>query len=194
MLSIAIGVVLVTTLMIVLAARRGRRRPNWSRYLKGSIDENLSLGTLASGTLVSGNFDETVSEEVRISSIRCIWTMGGKTIGDGSGPIMVGVAHSDYSTAEIQAVIDATASWNTGDLVAKEVAKRLVRRVGVFNEDGPTANNLVLNEGRPITTKLNWLLKTSATLKVWAFNMGTGALATTVPVVRLQGHANLWGT
>ncbi len=105
---------------------------------------------------------------------------------------MVGIAHSDYSDAEIQAVIDQTLSWNEGDKVGQEVAKRLVRRIGQFGQPGDSLAPVVLNDGKEIKTKLNWILLQGQTLKLWAYNLGTGAVATTTPIVTAQGHANLW--
>ncbi len=162
-------------------------------YIKGNIDENLSLGTLAPATLVSVVFDETVNEKALLSSIVANWSLINMTESGADGPIMVGVAHSDYSDAEIEAVIEATGSWNKGDKVAQEVARRLVRIVGTFPAaPGDGIGPAVLEDGRQIKTKLNWMLDTAQSLRLWAYNLGTSGLDTTVPTVHLQGHANLF--
>ncbi len=190
-----IALVLIIALFVsVRLAKRGsgRRKPNFSKYLKGNVDESINLGTLASLTLVSANFDESPDEQLRCSSVKGTWSLDLLT--PGQGPIMVGLAHSDYSDAEIEAVIENTGSWDRGNKIQQEVAKRLVRRVGIFSTagGGVSTDQMVLNDGKPITTKLNWRLITGATLKLWAYNMGPDALATTAPIVRLQGQANLW--
>ncbi len=164
----------------------GRRRPR-RQYIRGNIDESLSLGTLAAGTLVSDTFDEAAIEKTLISSIVAIWTLDGITIGQ--GPIEFGVAHSDYTDAEIEQVIETSGSWNPGDKIQQEVGRRLVRKIGVFTAD---AIDVGVNDGKPIKTKLNWSLTTGLTLKMWAYNRSGSALSTTVPSMRVSGHANLW--
>ena len=164
------------------------------RYLKGSVNEELSLGTLAARTLIGTTFDETVNERTLVSSLVATWSLQDFTAAAGDGPIMVGVAHGDYSDAEIEAVLEATGSWDEGDKVAQEVGKRLVRRIGVFRVQASDAGTgtYTLNDGKPIKTKLNWILNQGVRLKIWAYNMGSSPLATTNPVVGAEGHANLW--
>ncbi len=164
------------------------------RYIRGTVDENLALGTLGAQALVKLDFDETVNERTLVSSIIATYAMQDFTLAAGDGPILVGVAHSDYSAAEIEAVIESTGSWNEGDKVAQEVAKRLVRKIGIFPSVGGAGASApaVLNDGKPIRTKLNWILLQGQTLTLWAYNLGTSPLATTDPQVSVQGHANLW--
>ncbi len=161
-------------------------------YLKGNVDEDLSLGTLAPDTLVADTWDESPEEQTLISSIVCTWSLDNLT--GSQGPIIFGVAHSDYSDAEIEAVIENQASWDQGSKVEQEVAKRLVRQIGKFTSkiliSGPS--DVGFNDGKPMKTKLNWRLNTGDTLKMWAYNISTSALATTVPIMRCNGHANLW--
>ncbi len=166
------------------------------RYIRGNVDEDLSLSTLATKTLVKTNFDETPQEEVLISSIVATWALRELTASANDGPIMVGLAHSDYSVAEIEEVIENVASWSVGDKIAQERAKRLVRVVGIFDFSGTAGGTFggasVLNDGKPIKTKLNWRLITGQTMALWAYNLGSSTLATTDPQLFCQGHANLW--
>ncbi len=53
--------------------KRGRRSMN--TYLKGSIDENLALGTLGSKVLVGDTWDESPEEKTLISSIEVSWSL-----------------------------------------------------------------------------------------------------------------------
>ncbi len=161
------------------------------RYIRGGVDEVLSLGTLAGLTLVATPFDEVVRERTLISSLVATYAMSDMTLGASIGPIMVGIAHSDYTDAEIEEVIEMTDSWDEGNLVEQELSKRKIRRIGIFDLDG-SGSDTVLNDGKPVKTKLNWILNSAQSLRLWAYNMGANALATTVPVVRIQGHANLW--
>ncbi len=193
MLGFLLFAIVHITAFIGLAKRgRGSGRRKMGRYLRGSINQSLSLGTLAGATLISVNLGDSVTEKALVSSVVLQWSMTDFTATAGDGPISFGVAHSDYSDGEIEAVLESTNSWEQGDKVAQEIAKRLVRRVGVFDIPASALEMVVPNDGKPIKTKLNWLLTTGQTLKVWAYNEGTSALATTVPIVRVNGHANLW--
>ncbi len=185
---LALHLMIIGVLIPLGMAQRGRGR-SMKGYLKGNVDESLSLGTLASKTLVGDTWDESPEEETRISSIVCTWSLSNLT--SGQGPIVFGVAHSDYSDAEIEAVIENLASWDQGSKVEQEIAKRLVRKIGVFAGQSGTAN-VTFNDGKPMKTKLNWRVNTGDTLKMWAYNESDSALATTVPVMHCQGHANLW--
>ncbi len=160
-------------------------------YLKGNVDEDLSLGTLAPKTLVADTWDESPEEKTLISSIVCTWALD--QLSSTQGPITFGVAHSDYSDAEIEAVLENAASWDQGSKVEQEIAKRLVRQIGVFVSKTESAiEDVEFNDGKPMKTKLNWRLNSGDTLKMWAYNISASALSTTVPTLRCNGHANLW--
>lgn len=162
------------------------------KYIRGAVDEELNLGTLAGTTLVGDTFDSTVNERTLVSSIVARWSISTITPVAGNGPYLVGVAHGDYTDAEIEEYLEQTGSWNEVDLVAQEVGGRKVRRIGIFETPQAVEDTVVLNDGKPIKTKLNWIIAQGGTLKLWAYNMGGSAAATTTPVVRAQGHANLW--
>ncbi len=164
------------------------------KYIRGNIDEEFSLSTLASKTLLSNQFDENVTEKTLLSSIQCTWSLDNITVPQ--GPILFGIAHSDYTDPEIEEVIEATESWNLGNKVAQEVGRRLVRQIGVFVVDvgnpSVTTQDIQFNEGKPVKTRLNWSLQTGATLRHWAYNISASALSNTSPVMRCNGKANLW--
>ncbi len=190
---------IVTILALALAATiaagalakhgKGRKR-SMSGYYKGNVDESLGLGTLASNTLVSDTWDETVNEKSLLSSIVATWSLDQLTLSQ--GPISFGVAHSDYTDAEIEEVIENAGSWDRGNKIAREMARRQVRVIGVFEGLGETVQDVNFNDGRPIKTKLNWVLQTGDTLKMWAYNDSATALSTTAPTMKSKGHANLW--
>ncbi len=176
------------------AKRTYRRRKPRGKYLKGKVEQDCSLGALGPKTLVSCVSQEVASERLKISSIELIWALKDLAIVVDDGPVIVGVAHSDYTAAEIEEVIENSGSWSEGNLTAQEIAKRKVRIVGVFRQIGvaaEAAQTFVLNEGRPIKTKLNWILTTAKGLDFWAYNAGPNAL-TTGSVMSIYGHANLW--
>ncbi len=168
------------------------KRRKFRAYIKGRISQFLSLTTLGGVTLVSDIIDDTVDETTYISSVKATWALKGLSLDQNDGPIMVGWAHSDYTDAEIQANITQNTNWSRGDLVSQEIGKRKVKIVGVLTAAPSVAEGSTLNDGKPITTKLGWVLTTGQSIRYWAFNMGSSALDTTVPKLFVEGHANLW--
>ena len=160
------------------------------KYVKGAVNERLDIGALANATTINTDFTETVSEQMRVSSIEAMYSLTGYTKGTNDGPILVGIAHSDYTDGEIEAWIDNVNTWDFGDLSQQEVANRLIRKIGVFRNPDDVNASSRLNNGNPIKTKLNWEFKTGQTLQVWAYNMGTSPVAG--GKVDLMGHINLW--
>ncbi len=162
------------------------------RYMKGRIDEALQLGTLAAATIVTDLWNDSVVDRTLLSSILCTWTLSNLTTAQ--GPIAFGVAHSDYTDAEIEACIETIDSWNEGNLPAREVGNRKVRQIGTFVGEAAAGGtvDVQFNDGKPIKTKLNWILTNGDALTMWAYNLSTGALATTDPLMRAVGYANLF--
>jgi len=163
------------------------------RYIRGDIDDEMLLGTLNSKVVVSAALDQTVNERTLATSMVAIHAMINFTAGAADGPILVGIAHSDYSSAEIEAWIENQGSWDEGNLIGQEVGNRKIRKIGIFEVvDLAITGATVLNDGKPIKTKLNWILNQGTTLRQWAYNLGTSALDTTDPTYHLQGHVNLF--
>ncbi len=168
---------------------KGRK---FGRYIKGNIDLNGNLGTLAAVTGILLVPADVVEEKAWISSVRATYALAGISPVDNMGPIQVGIAHSDYTLSEIEAWIEQSTGWAEGDRVAQEISNRLIRRIGTFEmPDGPS-DSVALNLGKPITTKLNWILVTGQNVVFWVYNEGSVAIATTDPNVHIVGHANLW--
>lgn len=172
-----------------MAKRKGRRR---RPYLGGRIDHKLQLGTLAATTLIGSLNSDALTEKAFCSSIDCTWGLQGMTDNTDDGPIVVGVAHGDYSDAEVEAWFELEGSWEEGALIEKEISNRKCRIVGTFEGQLGPDQQEVLGDGRRIKTKLNWQLLTGQTLRFWAYNAGASALATTDPALFIKGKANLW--
>ncbi len=152
----------------------------------------MALGILGPRDGIILKVNDVLVEKAWLSSVVLRWSLTEFTQNVGDGPIMVGVAHSDYTLAEIEAYLESTGSWDEGSLVDQEVAKRRIRRVGVFDAPASPSDTEVMNDNKPIRTKCGWQLYTGDTVTVWAYNLGTSALATTDPFVLADGHANLW--
>ncbi len=167
-------------------------RASFKRYMKGNVDENMALGTLAAAALISNLWDEAVDTATRVSSAHLSYSLDQLT--SPQGPILFGLAHSDYTDAEIEEVIENTSSWTEGDLIGQEVGRRKIRIVGQFvSEELAGVVDVRFNEGKPVKTKLNWILQEGQTLRMWSYNKSSTPLSGTDPTMRANGHVNLWG-
>lgn len=162
------------------------------KYLRGRVEEELLLSTLAGKTVLGENFDSVVGERTWLSSVRATWSLGNLTDAFSEGPITVGLAHSDYTDAEIEEFLEVTGSWDEGNLGHQEQASRRVRVVGTFPSSDQALGVTTLNDGKPITTKCGFMLLTGQTAQFWAYNSGSNALTVTSAELTVVGHANLW--
>lgn len=159
-------------------------------YLPGNIDIDLGLGTLPTKSGVPID-TQVVGEKRRVSSIKVTYTLSDWQVASNAGPVLVCVAHSDYTQAEIDAWIERTGAWSQADLIAEEVRRRKIRRIGIFPIPSVDGDSTVLNDGKPISTKLNWTLLTGQGLKFHCYNLGTANLIGSSNA-NFQGVAHLW--
>ncbi len=186
-----IYIILIVALFTIMAARKKGGKRRYTPYIAGPVDEAFALGTLSASSVFRHVMTEAVVEKTWLSSVHATWSLVNLTEATDDGLIMVGLAHSDYTAAEIEEWIENTAGWSQADLIAQEVGKRKIRKVGVFDTPNITLTTAVLFD-RVITTKCGWMLQSGQGLTLWAYNMGDSNLATTDPIVHVQGKANLW--
>ncbi len=170
-----------------------RRRRKMGRYIKGSV-QHTQVVTVPFTTLdvQSQIFGEVVNERTLISSIVATYGLSAVTPVIGVGPMIIGVSHSDYTAAEIEQYLENVNSWNEGNLSAQEIAGRKIRRIGAFDSADNQEDTIVFNDGKPIKTKLNWILLQGQSLNSWCYNGGPVSFITTTPTLIINGHANLW--
>ncbi len=163
------------------------------RYLRGNIDFKLALGVLTTRNVIGNTLGDTVSEKAWCSSIVCSHALADYTQLADAGPVLVGVAHGDYTDEEIEEWIESIDSWEEADQIGQEVGRRKIRKIGQFRVPvgGTSGDVQVLNDGRNIRTKCGWMLTTGQTLRIWAYNQGSASLVTNAEYA-VQGHANLW--
>ncbi len=164
---------LVLALLVGLAKKPTRRRRRFNlRAVR--IRPELSLLTLASDTVLTVALTGAGTTDYRMMSVDLTYSL--KNLTAGEGPIMVGLAHSDYTVAEIKEYIDSVASISQGLKIEQERSRRLIRIVGTFVTEAQ-AN---LNHGEPIKTRLNWLMAEGGgnAVNAFVFNMGTAPLTT----------------
>ncbi len=161
----------------------GKKRPSRRFNLrKVRVTPARTLLTLASVTVTEITVHAVAAGAVRIISAKLAWSLTDLTAND--GPIIVGFAHSDYTVTEIKECIEASTAIDLGDKVAQERANRLVRIVGTMNDVRDD-----LNDGEPISTKLNWRFNPGETLMMWCYNDGAALLTTGASV---EASGNLW--
>ncbi len=190
--KVSVTPILLLLVAMILMAKKPSKRRRMTGYFAGNIDMDMPLGTLAAQTVLLQGVGDVVAEKTFVSSIHNTYTLQGMSPGDNIGPLMVGVAHSDYSTGEVEAWIELSTGWSQADLVSRETANRLIRKIGVFESPLNSGVSSSLNDGRAIKTKLNWTLISGQSLNFFVYNLGTAALGTTDPDVHIEGKANLW--
>ncbi len=148
----------------------------------------LAVTALASLDVVKAAGTSALANTLRIMSLDMSWGIVdlGAAIDDG---FQFGVAHSDYTAAEIEEALEATASMDVGNKVEQERANRLVRSIGMINGQGLIGSGLIFNDGKPVKTRLNWLLSIGDTLDVWVRN-ASGVVYTAG--AQLVGNGHLW--
>ncbi len=168
------------------------KRRKFRRYLRGNIDVSKALGTLATKTAIVDTTLDLVVNATWVSSVKATYSMSTWTPTQAAGPIELFWAHGDYTLAEIEQWIENTGSWNEGDLIAKEQARRKIRRIGTLPTAAAVEDNAEMADGRIVTTKIGFKLNEGEQLVLVAYNNGGASVATTDPKVKVQGHANLW--
>jgi len=127
--------------------------------IKGSV----TIGALNAHTLIGNPLADTVVDRYWAMSADIAW--GLENFSSAEGPLIIGLAHSDYEDAEIEEFIELAGTWDEGNLISREVAKRKIRIVGVLG-DGEER----LNAGKMLRTVLKFMLTEGDTLKLWVYN------------------------
>ncbi len=161
---------------------KSKPRRRRGRIIKGKFQDLITLGTLAASTGIRSLLVDVADEKVFALSVEMTATKRGGT--DGEGPIDLFVAHSDYSLAEIEEYIENSASWSSGDLLAQEVGKRKVRKLGTFSGVGLSQS---LNDGMEFKTPLKFTINSGQTLVMVAYNR-SGNTLTTGSIIDMDGH------
>ncbi len=172
-------IILLLLLAITMArkpARRRRRAFNLRPVRTSVVIPMLTTGAqVALTTALTGSADGAY----RCMSVKASWRS--QELTDADGPLVVGYAHSDYSVTEIKEFIESSAAISVGDKVAQEKSNRLIRIVGTLGD----AVDDVLNDGKLISTKLNWLMPIGKAVNAFAYN--DGITMTTGALVRING-------
>ncbi len=171
-----------------MARKRSSRRRKFN-LRKVQIADESTISALAAKDVETFALSGAATNTLRVVSANLMYTWGALAVNDGGCEF--GLAHSDYSAAEIEECLEVQTSMDIGNKVSQEQADRLVRRVGTFpsTPNAATTGEQVANEGRPIKTRLNWLLAIGQTLNIWVRN-SSGTIWTVNSLLNASGE--LW--
>ncbi len=175
-------ILLIGIAISVGASRKGRRPRKRYQLREVKFSVQLALSTLATKTVLPITLTGAADGAYRCVSINATWNIAGMT--EPEGPIIVGYNHSDYTVTEIKECLEAGTSISVGLKVEQEQSNRLVRRVGSL-ESGLDD----LNDGKPVKTRLNWLMPIGKSVEMFAYNDGSGTM-TTGAILRING--SMW--
>ncbi len=149
---------------------------------------NMSLGALAASDVISSAMTGTSTGTYRVTSIDCRWMWN--DIADVNDDYLTfGVAHSDYTAAEIEEALEGTGGIDPGSKIELERANRLVREIGVISSPTQLGGSGEFNDGKSMKTKLNWLINIGDSLVIWARN-ASGTVWVTGGALGATG--NMW--
>ncbi len=166
-------------------ASKPKRRSRRFNLRRVRTQQQIVLSTLAAKDLIASALIPASTDTYRLVSLKGVWTIQGLTAGE--GPILVGVARGGYSDAEVEEAIEAS-NIDRGTLAKQEQANRFVREIGVLIATGAGTQGS-LNDGKAVSTKLNWLIPIGETFSMWAYNVSAGALQTGASVDHI---GNAW--
>ncbi len=167
-------------------AKKKSTRPRKNFRRKGFVaipfSATLALSTTADGAVLSGPLMAAFGEDIFVISVDIQFVIISLTAGQ--VPIMVGFAHGDLSDTEIAEALGAELT-DPDDIIARERARRPVRRVGNLVGD-VNAVDLFLNGGVPVRQSIKMSIGDGHTLNMWAQNR-TGATLTTGAILKAEG-------
>ncbi len=151
-----------------------------------SSSQSGDLSALAANVAITAAmFGAPAGRPYRMISCNGTWSLEAMDIND--GPLVVGFAHGDYTATEIKECIEAAGSINVGNKIEQERANRLVRIVATFGQPGVDQSDVMLNDGKPIKTRLNWLIPLGITFNIFVYNDGSAAVEAITKQVKFNG-------
>ncbi len=142
----------------------------------------MSLGALADNDVIIDDvLGGPLTEDFYWVAAKLKWSLRNATPGE--GPIEVGLSHGDYTAAEVEENLEVD-FLGPGSKIEQEQARRLVRRVGVY--DVVTAEEKLEN-GIAVRTGCKFVIENGQNPQVWAHNLA-GQTLTTGAIVVGTGH------
>ncbi len=166
-------------------AKTSRRRRRRSGLIVVRAQGSVTLGTLSNLIVVaSGLNPDGPNDTMWAISADLLLSTDGMTAGE--GPLLVGIAHSDYSVVEIAEAL-AAGNFNQSDKIDVERGRRFVRDTGYFPV---IATHEVIGDGKAIRTKLGFRVEAGQDLQLFVQNR-SGVALTTGGIVKFDGKMYL---
>ncbi len=166
-----------------MMAKKRSRKFVWTKsHRRVAVMNEGALGAMAANVAIASSLVVASDNEYRAISLRASWSLAHGTAGE--GPLSFGLNHGDYSAAEVEEWIENQASIQRGDMIAAEVAGRKIRRIGQFSG---ALTDEVWNDGKPVTTRLNWNIPVGDVLDFWVYNHSAATLTSGAAVVCMGG-------
>lgn len=148
-----------------------KKRGN-SNFVAIRVSISKALGVLADSTMLLESIIDSIDTDLYVISADLYWSLLQHTAGE--GPIMFGLAHGDYSVAEVDEWYESN-SEDFNNKIAQEQNKRQCRQAGQFAGLG---TDEVLNDGKSVRTKIKFRVNAAQALNIWIRNESVNAMTT----------------
>ncbi len=161
------------------------RKRNNKNFVAIPFETVLTLGTLAENLVLSTDLLATsFDDDIYMISVDIAAQLIAQSAGE--GPVHVGLAHSDYSDAEILEHLDVDPTERHDKIAQEQVRRgREIRKIGQFSIGTDGNAHLNLGGGTMIRKKLGFSINEGKSISVYAVNRGAGA--TTGRLVSVSG-------
>jgi len=150
------------------------------------VNSGLGVGALASADVISSAITNVAANNMRVTSAHLAYSWADIQALDDDA-MAFGLAHGDYTAAEIEECLEAGGAMDKGDKIALEQSNRLVREVGqIGGHVEEVGGGISFADGRIVKTKLNWNLSIGEALQAWVRN-NSGAVYTTGSTLSISG-------
>ncbi len=162
--------------------RAPRRRRRYKDFISIPFAQSFAITNIGDGVVITGNvLASNFGEDIFI--VPMDWTASLRAHTANENPITFGVAHSDLSVGEISEALEAEVT-SPDDIIAKERARRPVRRFGTFSKG--TVTEETVNDGITKRNKVMMSIGNGFNLAWWVRNQ-SGAILTTGSFMEYQG-------
>ncbi len=158
-------------LLMTKKKRTGKNRRN---FVAIPFEGLITLGTLGSNTVIAEPLlGSNFGEDIFILSVDMLATIRDHTAGE--TPLVVGLSHSDLTVTEVAEALAAEVT-DPDDIIAKERARRPVRRFGVFNS--MLNGDMQLGDGKLLRVPVKFSVGDGHDLDIFIVNKSGAALTT----------------
>lgn len=164
-----------------MTKKRKKINRNRQNFVAIPFSNASALGALTDETIIKSSLTPAFGEDIWIISVDINFIIRDGTSGE--TPLFVGLAHGDYTVAEILEAVNAEVT-DPDDKIAQEHAKRKVRKIGAVYSMGTAPQRF--NDGKIFRQKVQFSVGDGHTIDFWIKNQ-SGATLTTGGVLEMDG-------